>query len=247
MEAMWARCEERLPRPGDPDRDGPFLDLPSAYGRPGASAPLRARVKYPSYQCIRRARVTLRWRGSAPRTDTTHCPKAATVQARWSQDCSARVFEGSAPWAAARDEWANCLSCGPDLVYPRFFHGSVFQAVGAFGREGGGLRAALAPGLPSLGWGCGPTALRPRLLELVLQCCGLQELAETGRKMVPAGLEAVHWLPASLTADDGTSAMALAWPRSGQQNGAAGLAAWLPSRCFSRWKRACPSRSRPIW
>jgi len=130
----------------------------------------------------------------------------------------AEYAAGSAPWAAARDEWANCLSCGPDLVYPPFFHGSAFQVVGAFGREGGGLRAALAPGLPSLSWGCGPTVLRPRLLELLLQCCGLQELAETGRMMVPAGLEAVHWLPASLTADDGTSAMAVAWPRSGQQD-----------------------------
>ena len=125
---------------------------------------------------------------------------------------------GSAPWAAARDERATCLSCGPDLVYPPFFHGPAFQVVGAFGREAGGLRAALAPGLPPLSWGCGPTMLRPRLLELALQCCGLQELAETGRMMVPASLEAVHWHPASLTADDGTSAMAVARPRSGQQN-----------------------------
>jgi hypothetical protein len=103
---------------------------------------------------------------------------------------------GSAPWARSRGEWAGCLSCRVD----------------------GGLRAALAPGLPPLSWGCGPTVLRPRLLELLLQCCGLQELAETGRMMVPAGFEAVHWLPASLTVDDRTSAMAVARPRSGPQN-----------------------------
>jgi hypothetical protein len=109
--------------------------------------------------------------------------------------------------------WANGLSCGPDLVYPPFFHGPAFQVVGAFGREGGGLRAALAPGLPPLSWGCGPTVLRPRILELLLQCCGLQELAETGRMMVPAGFEAVRWHLASLAADDRTSAVALARPR----------------------------------
>ena len=47
----------------------------------------------------------------------------------------AEYAAGSASWAAARDEWANCLSCGPDLVYPPFFHGSAFQVVGAFGRR----------------------------------------------------------------------------------------------------------------
>jgi hypothetical protein len=125
---------------------------------------------------------------------------------------------GSAPWARSRGEWANSLSCGPDLVYPPFFHGPAFQVVGRFGREGGGLRAALAPGLPPLSWGCGPTVLRPRLLELLLQCCGLQELAETGRMMVPAGFETMHWHLASLAADDRTSAMAVAWPRPRRVN-----------------------------
>jgi polyketide synthase family protein/polyketide synthase-like dehydratase family protein len=125
---------------------------------------------------------------------------------------------GSAPWARSRGEWENWLSCGPDLVYPPFFHGPAFQVVGSFGREGGGLRAALAPGLPPLSWGCGPTVLRPRLLELLLQCCGLQELAETGRMMVPAGFEAVHWHLASLAADDRTKALAVARPRRGRVN-----------------------------
>ena len=125
---------------------------------------------------------------------------------------------GPPPWVPAPGAWAGCLRCGPDLVYPPFFHGPAFQVVGAFGREGGGLRAALAPGLPPLSWGCGPTVLRPRLLELLLQCCGLQELAQAGRMMVPAGLEAVHWHPASLTVDDRTSAMAVVRPRPGPEN-----------------------------
>lgn len=125
---------------------------------------------------------------------------------------------GSASRVAAWGAGVNSLSCGPDLVYPPFFHGPAFQVVAAFGREGAGLRGALAPRLSPLSWACGPTVLRPRLLELLLQCCGLQELAETSRMMVPAGLEAVHWLPASLTAGDGTGAMAVVRPRSGPQD-----------------------------
>ena len=31
-------------------------------------------VKYPCDQRVRRVAVTVRWRGSRPRTDTTHCP-----------------------------------------------------------------------------------------------------------------------------------------------------------------------------
>jgi len=125
---------------------------------------------------------------------------------------------GPSPRGPAPCERPDILHCGPDLVYPPFFHGPAFRVVGAFGRAGGGLCAALVPGLPPLRWGCGPTVLRPRLLELLLQCCGLQELAETGRMMVPAGFEAVHWLPASLTVDDRSSAMAVVRPRSGPQN-----------------------------
>lgn len=121
---------------------------------------------------------------------------------------------GPSPWVPAAGGWADCLHGGPDLVYPPFFHGPAFQVVAAFGRAGAGLCAALGPGLPPLSWGSRPTVLRPRLLELLLQCCGLQELAGTGRMMVPAGLEAVHWHSASLAADDGTGVMAVVRPRS---------------------------------
>jgi hypothetical protein len=109
--------------------------------------------------------------------------------------------------------WTDGLPGRADLVYPPFFHGPAFQVVAAFGRAGSSVRAALEPSLPPLSWGCGPTALRPRLLELLLQCCGLGELAKTGRMMVPASLEAVHWHPGSLTTDDGSPALAVVWSR----------------------------------
>jgi hypothetical protein len=118
-----------------------------------------------------------------------------------------------APRSLAPGEWADGLCCGPELVYPPFFHGPAFRVVAAFGRAGHGLCAGLAPGLAPLSWGCGPTVLRPHLLELLVQCCGLFELAETGRMMVPASLEAVRWHPGSLTADDGSGVLAVAWPR----------------------------------
>jgi len=112
------------------------------------------------------------------------------------------------------------LPCGPDLVYPPFFHGPAFRVVGSFGRAGAGMAARLAPGLPPLCWGSQPTVLRPRLLELLMQCCGIQELAETGRMMVPAAIDAVHWHHGSLAiADEATGhdgkALAVVTPRPG--------------------------------
>lgn len=108
---------------------------------------------------------------------------------------------------------ADCLRCGPDLVYPPFFHGPAFRVIAAFGRAGSGLGAVLATGLPPLSWGGRPTVLQPRLLELLLQCCGLQELADTGRMMVPAGIDSLYWHPASLTADNTAGAIAMIRPR----------------------------------
>ena len=113
--------------------------------------------------------------------------------------------------------WADGLPGGPDLIYPPFFHGPAFQVVGAFGRTADrGLAARLAPGLPPLRWGRGPTVLQPRLLELLLQCCGIQELAGTGRMMVPAAIESVHWRPESLVPGAETSAVAVVRPRPRQ-------------------------------
>jgi Polyketide synthase dehydratase len=107
------------------------------------------------------------------------------------------------PVPAARNAGARAsrLPGGPDLVYPPFFHGAAFAVVGGFGRSAAGLNARLAAGLPSLRWAAAGTVLRPRLLELLLQCCGLWELADSGRMMVPAAIELVHWHPDSLAAE----------------------------------------------
>lgn len=129
---------------------------------------------------------------------------------------AAEPAAGPAPWVTAPAGWAENLRCGPDLVYPPFFHGPVFQVVGAFGRAGTGLAAVLAPGLAPLSWGHRPTVLQPRLLELLLQCCGLHELARTGRMMVPAGLAAVRWYPGSLAREAGTRAVAMVLARPGR-------------------------------
>ncbi len=115
--------------------------------------------------------------------------------------------------------WAGRLPCGPDLVYPPFFHGATFAVVGRFGRSAAGLTARLAPGLPPLRWAAADTVLRPRLLELLLQSCGLWELADSGRMMVPAAIEWVHWHPDSFAVDPGGPAMARIWPRPGGSDG----------------------------
>jgi Polyketide synthase dehydratase len=122
--------------------------------------------------------------------------------------------------APVPDGGAAELPCGPDLVYPPFFHGPAFRVVGSFGRAGAGMAATLAPGLRPLCWGSQPTVLRPQLLELMMQCCGIQELAETGAMMVPAAIDAVHWHPGSLAtvdeaADSELKATALVVPRPG--------------------------------
>jgi hypothetical protein len=124
----------------------------------------------------------------------------------------ARPASGPAGWAE--------MPCGPGLVYPPLFHGPAFQVVARFGRAGAGLAASLAHALAPVRWASEPTVLRPQLLELLLQCCGIYELAGTGRTMVPASIEAVHWHPESLTAHDGTTATATAVvrPRPGPQH-----------------------------
>ena len=121
----------------------------------------------------------------------------------------AEIVPGPAPRTPALGEWSDDLPCGPDLVYPPFFHGPAFQVVASFGRTQTGLGASLAAGLPPLSWEREPTVLQPRLLELLLQCCGIYEMASTGRMMVPAGIEAVHWHPGALGTEYAGSAMAV--------------------------------------
>jgi hypothetical protein len=115
--------------------------------------------------------------------------------------------------------WVSPLPCGPDLVYPSFFHGPAFAVVSRFGRSAAGLTAQLASGLPPLRWAAAQTVLRPRLLELLLQCCGLWELAGSGRMMIPAAIERVHWHPDSLTAGPDEPAIARIMPRPGDGSG----------------------------
>lgn len=115
--------------------------------------------------------------------------------------------------------WISPLPCGPDLVYPPFFHGPAFAVVSRFGRSAAGLTAQLASGLPPLRWAAAQTVLRPRLLELLLQCCGLWELADSGQMMIPAAIERVHWRPDSLTAGPGEPAIARIVPRPGDGSG----------------------------
>src|SRR5271156_4530537 len=123
------------------------------------------------------------------------------------------------PPARSPGAWASRLPGRPDLVYPPFFHGATFAVVGRFGRSPAGLTARLAPGLPPLRWAAADTALRPRLLELLLQCCGLWELADSGRMMVPAAIERVHWHPGSFAVDPGVPAVAHIGPRPGRGDG----------------------------
>jgi Polyketide synthase dehydratase len=111
------------------------------------------------------------------------------------------------------------LPCGPDLVYPPFFHGATFAVVGTFGRSAAGMAAQLAVGLPPLRWAAARTVLRPRLLELLLQCCGLWELADSGRMMIPAAIERVHWHPDSLAAGPEGPAVACVASRPGLSDG----------------------------
>jgi hypothetical protein len=120
---------------------------------------------------------------------------------------------------AALDAWAAQLPCGPDLVYPPFFHGPAFAVVGRFGRSAAGFTARLASHLPPLRWAAAEMVLRPQLLELLLQCCGLSELAGSGRMMVPATIEWVHFHPGSFSTDPAEPAVARAVPRPGAGDG----------------------------
>jgi hypothetical protein len=86
---------------------------------------------------------------------------------------------------------AGDLPGTPDLVYPPLFHGPAFRVIGRFGRLGEGLAARSAPGRQPWTVPGQVSALPTRLLELVLQTCGVWELAETGRMMRPARIDEV--------------------------------------------------------
>ncbi|BEP14080.1 hypothetical protein acdb102_23910 [Acidothermaceae bacterium B102] len=78
-----------------------------------------------------------------------------------------------------------------DLVYPPMFHGPAFQVIGRFGRQGAALVSQ--PPTELVRWDVHEHAggLPTHLLELILQTCGVWELAETGRMMRPYRIDEV--------------------------------------------------------
>ena len=81
------------------------------------------------------------------------------------------------------------LSGTPDQVYPPLFHGPAFQVVDGFGRTADGLVAELAEGDAARSWDPRPWVLPARLVELLLQSCGVWELSETGQMMRPSRID----------------------------------------------------------
>ena len=78
-----------------------------------------------------------------------------------------------------------------DDVYPPMFHGPACQVVAGFGRAGNALVTRLPAQLTRWAVGEQPGRLPSHLLELVLQTCGVWELAETGRMMRPSRIDEV--------------------------------------------------------
>lgn len=133
---------------------------------------------------------------SFPGRDTDQVCTLTSVEAG-DVHLSARVGStvGQPPPASAVDAWTQDLPVGPELVYPPYFHGPTFQVIGGFGRCGSGFVAELAGGLPPLRWSSGPLQVRPRLLELFMQACGLVALAESGRLLIPWRIAGLSWFP----------------------------------------------------
>lgn len=94
--------------------------------------------------------------------------------------------------------WPIRLTVHADTVYPPFFHGPTFRVVGGLGRVADGVVASMADGLPPLQWSSGDVQIRPRLLELLMQGCGLASFADSGRMMIPSRIDLMTWYAAGL-------------------------------------------------
>jgi hypothetical protein len=86
----------------------------------------------------------------------------------------------------------------PDLIYPPFFHGPIFQVVSRFSRTDHGFLAFMTRVPPELRWSVARLQFRPRLLELFMQGCGLVALAASGRMIIPSSIERLTWYPDAL-------------------------------------------------
>jgi hypothetical protein len=109
------------------------------------------------------------------------------------------------------------LPVQPDVVYPPFFHGPTFQVIGGLGRVVDGFVVSMAGELPTLQWSTSKLQMRPRLLELLMQGCGLAAYAQSGRTMIPSGIELMTWYAAGMHAIAGAPeepAVAHIFPRS---------------------------------
>ncbi|MFI7542164.1 SDR family NAD(P)-dependent oxidoreductase [Actinoplanes sp. NPDC049599] len=91
----------------------------------------------------------------------------------------------------------------PEEVYRLYFHGPAYQVVGSAWRQGDGVAARLADGLPDQA--DAPTVTGPRLVELCFQTAGLWEAGRQGRLALPAHVDAVR-LGADLAERAGLSA-----------------------------------------
>ena len=61
-----------------------------------------------------------------------------------------------------------------------------------------GLVVSMAVDLPILRWSAGSLQTRPRLLELLMQGCGVVAYAESGRMMIPSRIDAMTWYAAGM-------------------------------------------------
>ena len=109
------------------------------------------------------------------------------------------------------NQHSDGLGIGADQVYPPFFHGPTFRVISQFARADNGFVVRLNETLPALSWSSRPLQTRARLLELVMQGCGLIALADSGRLMIPFRITRLTWYRAALRPSSGRDAPALAW------------------------------------
>ena len=147
----------------------------------------------------------VRFRGGLPRRLAASPTAGSGGDVRWDVRGELPLPHWTAvvPQSPAAFQAAVRVTPGPALgggagmrardLYPPYFHGPAFQVVHEIREQAGVLRARYADRLPELAWSFGPLSYPARLLELVLQTCGVWHLAETGRMMIPWRIGVVGW------------------------------------------------------